>query len=258
VQKELLLGEEFDRAAEVQRALLPGAAPRLAGYELDGVCVAARAVGGDFYDWQLLPATPEVGLEAPAQRDGPGPVGLGITLADVMGKGLGAAILTAPVHAVVRAAGRRHAPADVLAVAAATLDEDLSQTGTFVTLVHLQLDPATGVVRCADAGHGLTLHVRTDGSSRRITTRGLPLGILPGETWDVVTVRLEPGDLLVTVSDGFFDLHDGVVEGLEALEALTRDAASAREVVDRVRATTLGRRLPDDVTAVALRRTPPF
>ncbi len=59
---------------------------------------------------------------------------------------------------------------------------------------------------------------------------------------------------LVSVSDGYVDLHAGVLEGLEALEAVARSARSAHDVVDRVTAATRGRRLPDDVTAVALRR----
>ncbi|MDP9408506.1 MAG: serine/threonine-protein phosphatase [Actinomycetota bacterium] len=107
-----------------------------------------------------------------------------------MGKGIAAAILMSTVRAVLRTSARDDDQARALATAAATLEEDLEETGTFVTLLHAGLDPAASVVSCTDAGHGLTLLVRADGRSRRIATRGLPLGTLPGVTWEPVHVPL--------------------------------------------------------------------
>ena len=241
-QKELLVNAEFDRAAEVQQALLPREAPTLDGYQLAGTCLPARSVGGDFFDWH------------PVYSSGGQPDGVGFTLADVMGKGIGAAILMATVRAVLRATGRQPDVAAALATAAASLEDDLDETGTFVTLFHARLLAGDHVLQCVDAGHGLTLLVRADGSTRRVASRGLPVGALPGTTWEPVTVPLEPGDTLVSVSDGFLDLTGGTVEGLDRLTRIARSATGARDLVDRIRAATRGRPLPDDVTAVALSR----
>lgn len=238
VQRELLLRDEFDRAADVQRSLLPRHAPDLPGYEVAGLCAPARAVAGDFYDWHLVE-----------------PDRLGITIADVMGKGIAAALLMATVRAVLRATGREPDPAAALSAAAATLSEDLDETGAFVTLVHTRLCPATGIVQHLDAGHGLTFHVRRGEDVSRIASNGLPLGTLPDVDWEVTTVPLEPGDLLVSVSDGFLDLYGDVNEGIHAFMALARSATGAQDFVDRLASSTRGRALPDDVTAVALHRT---
>ena len=240
VQRELDRTAELDSAARVQQALLPRGVPEVAGYEVAGMCLPAGSVGGDFFDWYHAP-------------DGQ----LVVTLADVMGKGLPASIVMATVRAVMRSTTRDGDPGDALTKAAATLHEDLERTGRLVTLCHARLDPDRNELRYADAGHGLMLLVRADGSAHRPDAGGLPLGVLPDQTWTERVLQLEPGDTALAFSDGLLDLYDGTLDSLEQIAEVVRDCVDATHLVDRF--TVLARRLGvrvDDVTAVAIRSTP--
>jgi serine phosphatase RsbU (regulator of sigma subunit) len=235
-QDELVRSEELDRAAEVQRSLLPDRAPAVDGYELAATCRAARVVGGDFFDW--YPTTD----------------GVGFTVADVMGKGMGAAIIMAATRAALRTTARAAAPAAAVDLAAAALDEDLTQSGTLVTLVHGALDARTHRLRHVDAGHGLTLVVRSDGGWERIGAGGLPLGVLPGQRWEAVETGLDAGDTWLAFSDGVLELLDDPLVGLAGIVDLVSGCRSAQEIVDRVDALCAGTELTDDVTVQVVRR----
>ncbi|WP_222272022.1 PP2C family protein-serine/threonine phosphatase [Modestobacter marinus] len=240
VQRELDRSTELESAARVQAALLPLGTPDIAGYEVAGMCLPSGSVGGDFFDWHPAP-------------DGQ----LVLTLADVMGKGLPAAIVTAMVRAVMRSTARDAGPAEAVREAAATLHEDLERTGRLVTMCHAKLDAVGHRVRFADAGHGLMLLVRADGSFARPAGGGLPLGVLAGEEWPEGVVDLAPGDTVVAFSDGLLDLFDGTTDSLPQIAAAVWDCVDAAHVVDRF--TVLARRVgirTDDVTLVAIRRTP--
>jgi sigma-B regulation protein RsbU (phosphoserine phosphatase) len=226
--------EEADRAAEVQRRLLPQRMVNLEGYDLAGGSASSRVVGGDFFDWY------------------PVPDGVIVTLADVMGKGVGAAIVAATVRAVLRA-GRERDVGAALDTAAKVLAMDLEQAGSFVTLFHSRLETATGLLHYADAGHGLSLVVRADGTVRRLSTTSFPLGTGLDDTWREHSLTLAPGDSLVSVSDGVLDLWDGSLTGLDEVEKITRAAACSQDIVDGLLAlAAVG--APDDVTVVSLRR----
>jgi sigma-B regulation protein RsbU (phosphoserine phosphatase) len=227
--------EELRRAAEVQQGLLPQRLVDLSGYQLTGGCTPAQAVGGDFYDWY------------------PVDDGVAFTLADVMGKGIGAAIIAATVRAVLRSGEHSTDASHDVSSAALALDSDLQQAGVFVTLFHGRLDAPSGEIRYIDAGHGLTLVVRADGGAKRLATTSLPLGLGLGGGWREHVVTLSPGDTLVSTSDGVLDLYDGSLAALDEVEAITRSARSAQEVVDALLAIAVPG-APDDVTVVALRR----
>jgi Stage II sporulation protein E (SpoIIE)/GAF domain len=237
--KEINRSAELDRAAEVQRGLLPRRDRlELPGYELAAACLPSRAVGGDLVDYYLAP-------------DGD----LVVTLGDVMGKGIGAAIMMATVRAAMRAAGRLCPPAEAVRRGAATLEEDLRKTNTLVTLCHLRVTPDTGGFRYSDAGHGLCLLVRAGVTLPRPGRGGLPLGVRSDDSWPEFAGRLLPGDTLVAFSDGLLDLYDSIDAALEAVRRAAAGSSGARAIVERVEA--LARRYPlaDDVTMFALRRT---
>jgi serine phosphatase RsbU (regulator of sigma subunit) len=239
VQQELTRSAEMEHAAQVQRSLLPRRRPQVPGYDVAGMCLPSRGVGGDFLDWYPT-----------ANR------GVAVTLGDVMGKGMAAAIVMAMVRTAMRSAGRSHGPAAALRDAAASLEEDLEETGTLVTLCHAVLRPGEGLLHYADAGHGLMLLLRADGSTVRPPGGGLPLGVLPDVQWRERRVVLAPGDLVLAFSDGLLDLHPGTLdEALDQVAAAAAGAASAQEIVDRfaARARRAGL-LEDDVTVVAIRR----
>ncbi len=231
--------QELSRAAAMQASLLPARAPVVPGYELAARFVPARSVGGDFYDWQA---------------DEPGLV---LTLADVMGKGPAAAILAASTRATLQA----HAQgADVAATLAATEDamaDDLANAAAFVTAFRAHLDPSSGLVTYADAGHGLSFLVRADGSHEHLRALGPPLGVGFGAPREAATVRMAPGDVLLVFSDGVLDAAGGSLLDLRRHEPALRRAGSAREAADAVVALAAAAGpQEDDLTVLAVRREP--
>jgi anti-sigma regulatory factor (Ser/Thr protein kinase) len=237
VQNELLAAQDLDRAREVQRGLSPKAFPDMDGYEIAGVCLPSQAVGGDFYDWYQVQDR------------------MALTLADVMGKGIGSAIIAATVRAVFRAAFWQDDIDMAMETAAAILKEDLSTSGKFVTFFHARLHKDTGSLEYIDAGHGLTSIVRADGRVDQLASQSFPLGLHMDEPWIVETETLEIGDTLVSVSDGVLDLFDGTLSGLLQATAIVQKSTSAQAVVDALEKLAAPQSAPDDVTILVLRRT---
>jgi sigma-B regulation protein RsbU (phosphoserine phosphatase) len=238
--KQRQLAKEFARAAAVQAELLPVAHPPLPGWEIGGRCLPASAVGGDFYDWQQLP-------------DGV----LGLTVGDVMGKGMSAALLMATVRAVVRAMILQHGPAEAVRRTAASLDDDLARSGSFVTLFHAQLNTATAELRYVDAGHGQVVLRRANGDVCLLQQWGLPLGVLSNEDYAEGTVTLNTDDVLAIYSDGLSEARPDLFRDQQMLAAQLAPGQSADQLAKRLvdAATAAGGSLPDDLTVVVVRRT---
>ncbi len=231
------LDAELARAAEVQTELLPREYPRVPGFEVAARCLPARQVGGDFYDWQLASGS------------------LGLTVADVMGKGIPAALLMATVRAVLRATTAHNPPAVAVQTAAAVLATDLDRSGAFVTIFHAQLDLATGMLRYVDAGHGHLFVLRADKTITELSTWALPLGVSRDEEFPEGSVRIEHGDVLVIYSDGLTEAQPDLLGSRSRLAAHVAGATDAAGIVDRlVELATAAGPLPDDLTIVALRR----
>lgn len=235
LEEELARETEQQRAGEVQRALTPKHV-ELAGYEVVGASTPSRAVGGDFFDWHLV--------------DG----GLQLTLADVMGKGLGAALIAATVRAVLRTAQPTMTVDEAVGMASRILDEDLSGTDSFATVFHASLEQASGRVQYIDAGHGLSLVVRVDGSYERLAQLDLPLGAQLGDTWTRYEVTLNPGDTLISFSDGVLDLFDGGFGSFDSVAALITRSASAADAISILSSMAEADPDTDDVVVLAVRR----
>ncbi|MEX5236257.1 PP2C family protein-serine/threonine phosphatase [Kocuria arenosa] len=239
VERELALQHELDRAAQVQQVLMPSSAPRVDGYELAGRCVPTQAIGGDFFAWHLLDDEQ-----------------LQLHVADVMGKGIPAALIAASVRAVLVGAAQFNDQHKTFARVAVASQELLSDTDAFVTAFSARLDPATGRVQYVDAGHGLAFVFTSDGY-RRLERSGPPLGVFPDDTWDLHSTVLEPGETLVVVSDGFLDFFPSLEETLDRAVGAEIHHLPVAELVDRAVAFARTQGHPDDVTVVALRRTAP-
>lgn len=236
-EKRRQLEAELARAGRVQAELLPRDAPLLPGFELAARCVPAREVGGDYYSWQE-----------------PAPGILTLTVADVMGKGMPAALLMATARAAVRAAARHQLPAPAVDLAATALEDDLERSGSFVTLFHAQLDVAARSLAYVDAGHGHAFVRRAGGRPQCLAAGGLPLGVLRGETYHQASITLGMGDALVVYSDGLVDARPDLTLDVQAIASHLADAGSAAEMVDRlVELADLSRPPPDDLTVVVLR-----
>jgi sigma-B regulation protein RsbU (phosphoserine phosphatase) len=231
---------ELSEGARVQQNLLPEHAPDVAAYPLAGVCVPSRALSGDFFDWE---------------RDGDRLI---ITVGDVMGKGVGAAVLGASVRAGLRLA-RGADPKETVTTMLSAIGRDLVRNDSFVTLFHAHLDTLTGQLTVLDAGHGLAVLVRADGSTEQISSVNLPLGLNIDQNWRVQTLNIEVGDRLLVFSDGVLDLFDGSLASLgRAVDvALTSSTeTTVDDAVKRIEALAEGSAREDDVTVVALERLP--
>jgi PAS domain S-box-containing protein len=220
-------------AARIQRELLPNALPDVEGYEVAAACMPALDVAGDFYDWVL-------------SREGE----LQFTVADVMGKGMGAALVTATLRAVLRAAPAELSPAARVRLAADSMVG--AEAGLFATLFHGCLDPRSGTLRYVDAGHGYCVILRRGGDLVRLPSRSMPVGVLPDQQFHEGIARLDPGDMLLVYSDGLVETEERSLEPHE-LTAGLHESMQAAEVVRRL-TDTMPLRLPDDVTVVAVRR----
>jgi PAS domain S-box-containing protein len=230
------LNAEFQRAAEVQALMLPHGAPEIAGYEFAGICLPARQVGGDFFDWSV---------EDKLVR---------LSLGDVMGKGMAAALQTATVRAALRAVTYLSV-SEVVENVNRALFPDLIQSDSFITLFHANLDTTTGELTYIDAGHGMAFVQRQDGAVEPLRQHALPLGVLIDADYPLGSTTLEPGDTLVIYSDGLPDARPELPLDAVGVAGQIRDLPDAQSKLDQlVRLVSGIQSRPDDLTLVVLRR----
>jgi serine phosphatase RsbU (regulator of sigma subunit) len=128
-----------------------------------------------------------------------------------------------------------------------------TELGAFVTLFHARVDTGTGRVDYVDAGHGLTLHLRADGGVERLWSRDMPLGIQnPTAGFSPRSVVLQPGDTLVSVTDGALDVYDSTLASLDRIAAELRGQPSVGEFLDGLAARIAVSTVDDDVTVLVI------
>ena len=203
---------ELAIAARIQESFLDQSGwPRRPDLEVRAACLQAREVGGDFYDYFSL-------------EDGT----VGLALGDSSGHGIGAAFFMAGARTLVRAyALAGTTPSQCLEAVNRRLQEE-NGTMMFVTAVYGVLDPRTGRLEFANAGHPSPLVLRADGSLEALSApRCPPLGIRHGTRYASREVRLQPGDRLVLFSDGLPEAEEasGARFGQPRLEAALRRLA---------------------------------
>lgn len=241
---------DLEVAREIQQGLLPRVPPDLPGWDVAGWTRPADETGGDCFDWLRLP-------------DG----ALALLIGDATGHGIGPALISAEARALVRATVTQSRDlARLVPHVNDLLGEDLRE-GTFVTAFIGLLDPAGGRIDYSSAGHGPILEF--DAATGTVTehpTHGTPLGMFPGMEYDPPSrIDLEPGDMLLLFTDGFFEWArpDGEQFGAERLAEVVRrlrdrPAAEIIAAVDAaVRAFAAGTPQADDCTAVVVKRLPP-
>jgi sigma-B regulation protein RsbU (phosphoserine phosphatase) len=238
------LRRELELSRLIQTQMLPRAGLRLGPAEIRGVSIPAREVGGDFFNYFVLP-------------DGR----LALLVGDVSGKGVSAALLMANVQATLRA--RLPLETD-LATLAEGLDREIDKTtprGVYFTLFIgiLEIDGRT--LRYVNAGHNPQFVLRGDGGIVPLTSTGLPIALFPEHGYREASIDINPGDLLFFYTDGLVETENetGEMFGAERLQALLTADRSAGidtvlEHVEQVVRTFRGRTEPfDDATMMALR-----
>ncbi|MCB8936845.1 MAG: SpoIIE family protein phosphatase [Ardenticatenaceae bacterium] len=235
--------QELKVARLIQQTLLPQALPALDGWGVAAYYQPARAVGGDFYDFIQL-------------TDGK----MGFIVADVTDKGVPAALVMATTRSILRAAAERlEAPGAVLARTNDVLVQEIPPK-MFVTCFYAVLDPATGHLRYANAGHDVPYRYTADGIVELRAT-GMPLGLMPGMGYDEKETTLAPGEYVLLYSDGLVEAHNPKREmfgfpRLQELMATHADGDTLKEfLLDQLAAFTgPGWEQEDDVTLVTLQR----
>jgi serine phosphatase RsbU (regulator of sigma subunit) len=241
-----LYQQQKEFADTMQRSLLPRSHPRLPGLEIGDVYESSAHVdvGGDVYDFMQL-----------------GDSTLAVVLGDVTGHGIEATADMAMAKFVFRSLAREHPdPGDFLAAANDVVVTEV-EAGKFITMTYVTVDAANGDVVAASGGHPAPLLVAPDGTVEPIDVGGLALGVEPGQEYDEVQARIEPGGAVVLVTDGVLEArHDGELYGSERLAAVLREgheqpAEKIAESVVRDCRAFAGGELPDDCAVVVIKRS---
>lgn len=242
---ERILTHDLEQAADIQRSLFPQAPPVLPGLQLAGRSLPCRSVGGDYFDYVPM-------------SDGR----IFVVVADVSGKGLAASLLMSSLQARVHALCELQTDVAKLVSRLNHSTKANTPDNKFITGFFAAIDPVTGEMEYANAGHNPPVIARQSGKVELLTAGGPVLGILPNITYVGGRTKLDPGDLLVMYSDGVSEAPNSKDEEFSE-EAVAQIAASCldrsadevlMEIARQLRA-FLGECSPtDDVTMVVARK----
>ncbi len=235
--------QELRTAQYIQKSLLPKEVPALLGWRIATYYRPAREVGGDFYDFHAF-------------EDGR----LGIVVGDATDKGVSAALLMATTCTMLRTAAQGTAsPGEVLARVNDLLYANIP-AGMFATCFYAVLDPESGQLGYANAGHEWPYR-RNSAGVDELKATGMPLGMMPGTRYDEQEVRLAPGESLLFYSDGLVEAHNAQRDmfGMPRLAAVVGSHPGGSALIDFLlnelkRFTAEGWEQEDDVTLVTLQR----
>ena len=240
--------QELRVARSIQQASLPKEVPSLAGWQISPFYHPAREVGGDFYDFHLL------------SEDR-----LGVVVGDATGKGVPAALVMSTTSGMLQAVSKTldtSSPGEVLEQVNETLLARIP-SNMFVTCFYAILDPKSGTLSYANAGHDLPYLRRVGGDAEELRARGMPLGLMPGMSYEQKEIVLEEGEAALFYSDGLVEAHDpqGEMFGFPRLRALVAEHAEEGSLADFLMDelhsfTGEGWEQEDDITLLTLKCSP--
>jgi sigma-B regulation protein RsbU (phosphoserine phosphatase) len=266
------LDHELEKARQIQRDFLPDQIPQLPDWEVATYFAPARQVSGDFYDVFSLPGN-----------------NLGIVIADVSDKGVGAALYMALIRSLIRvfsghislhgfsnfsvnnnlaqSVASHPATADQLnALNAVKLTNDYiahehGKEGMFVTLFLGVINPETGVLTYINAGHEPLFILNSAGTKQRLKATGPAVGITPDMEFEIQQVQIEPGDILIGYTDGVTEALSPNGEFFtrkQLLSVLEQPADSGSDLVERIKTKVFNHiqnvAPSDDITMLAVQR----
>jgi serine phosphatase RsbU (regulator of sigma subunit) len=244
------MNHDLEIAQSIQEGLLPAYSPRVENFEIAGWNQPADQTGGDYFDWQEL-------------QDGR----IAVSLGDATGHGIGPSLVSSSCRAYARASVLASNDHDGLLNRLNKLLADDLSANRFVTFAVMFLDPQTGEVDIHSAGHGpIIIYRRETDAIENIDAHGIPLGMIAHIGYAEGTKKqLNPGDMLIVVTDGFYEWEDpsGEQFGLNRLEDVIRESRdkSAEELIAALRESVIkfckGTKQQDDLTAVVVRRKMP-
>jgi serine phosphatase RsbU (regulator of sigma subunit)/predicted ester cyclase len=239
--------QELRVARSIQQASLPEEVPTLQGWDISPYYQPAREVGGDFYDFHLLSGGR-----------------LGVVVGDATGKGVPAALVMSTTLGMLQAVSQTlgsSSPGEVLAQVNETLVARIP-SNMFVTCFYAILDPKSGTLRYANAGHDLP-YLWHGGDAEELRARGMPLGLMPEMSYEEKELVLEPSDNVLLYSDGLVEAHDpkGEMVGFPRLRAFVAEQGEDGSLGDLCLEKLYsfvgeGWEQEDDITLLTLRRSP--
>jgi serine phosphatase RsbU (regulator of sigma subunit)/predicted ester cyclase len=239
--------QELRVARSIQQASLPKDVPEVEGWEISPQYRPAREVGGDFYDF----------LELPNGR-------LGLVVGDATGKGVPAALVMASARSMLRALAQAlgsSSPGEVLGRVNDSLVTDIPPN-MFVTCFYAILDPESGHLVYANAGHDMPYLRRRSGDAEELRARGMPLGLMPAMSYEEKETILEAGEAALFYSDGLVEAHDpeGEMFGFPRLRTLVAEHGEERSLGEFLLEQLYsfvgeGWEQEDDITLLTLRRS---
>jgi serine phosphatase RsbU (regulator of sigma subunit)/anti-sigma regulatory factor (Ser/Thr protein kinase) len=247
-QKEALERERVENelrvARLIQQTLLPKELPAIPGWQLTAYYQSAREVGGDFYDFLYF-------------EDGR----LGIVIGDVTDKGVPAALVMATTRSILRAAAQQFiAPGKVLEYVNESLFPDIP-ANMFVTCLYAVLDPHSGLLQYANAGHDLP-YCRIKGGVFELYATGMPLGLMPDMKYEQKEAVVEIGESILFYSDGLIEAHNanremfGFPRAMKLVEEHSDGSTLIEFLLGQLKTFTGDDwEQEDDVTMVTLQRT---
>ena len=237
--------QELRVARSIQQASLPKEVPKLEGWQISPFYQPAREVGGDFYDFLEL-------------KDGQ----LGLVVGDATGKGVPAALVMASARSMLRAVAQAsESPGEVLGSINDPLVTDIPPN-MFVTCFYAILDPKSGNLTYANAGHDLPYLHRRNAEAEELRARGMPLGLMPGMSYEEKEIVFEAGQAALFYSDGLVEAHDpkGEMFGFPRLRALVAEHTAEKSLGELLMEELYsfvgeGWEQEDDITLLTLRRS---
>jgi serine phosphatase RsbU (regulator of sigma subunit)/predicted ester cyclase len=236
------LEQELEVARRIQQASLPKEMPQLEDWQINPYYQPAREVGGDFYDFLDL-------------ADGR----LGVVVGDATGKGVPAALMMASTRSTLRAVAQAsESPGDALRRVNDPLATDIP-SNMFVTCFYAILEPKSGTLSYANAGHDLP-YLHRNGEAEELRARGMPLGLMPGMSYEEGEASLGEGGCVLFYSDGLVEAHNpqGEMFSFPRLRRLVAEHGEERMLVDFLMEelssfTGEGWEQEDDITLLTLR-----
>src|ERR671921_1110867 len=216
VRKRERVEHDLSVARSIQQASLPKEVPTLEGWQISPYYQPAREVGGDFYDFHLLPEGR-----------------LGLVVGDATGKGVPAALVMSTTCGMLQAVSEASdsiSPGEVLSRVNQTLFSRIP-SNMFVTCFYGVLDPKRATFTYANAGHDLP-YLRHGSGAEELRARGMPLGLMPEMSYEQKEIVLEPTDSALLYSDGLVEAHDpqGEMFGFPRLRELVAEYAEERSL----------------------------
>jgi serine phosphatase RsbU (regulator of sigma subunit)/predicted ester cyclase len=244
VLKRERVEQELRVARSIQQASLPKEVPELEGWQIAPYYQPAREVGGDFYDFHLLPEGR-----------------LGLVVGDATGKGIPAALVMSTTCGMLRLAAQgSSSPGQMLRGVNEVLFPNIP-SNMFVTCFYAILDPHSGRLSYANAGHDLP-YLHRNGEAEELRARGMPLGLMPGMSYEENETILYSGEAALFYSDGLVEAHDpqGGMFGFPKLRALVAEHGEERSLGDLLLEELYsfvgeGWEQEDDITLLTLRRS---